>query len=165
LERNAQREIVIVPPVGLESDDRELDVAGQLRQWAKRDGCGRGYGISAELILPTGAAYAPDAAWVSNERLSPLSKEQKRKFPSVCPEFVVEIMPPSDRLKDAREKMEEWIRAGVDLGWLIRPDNATVSVYRAGQKGAEERIGIEKLAGEWPVAGFELDLTEIWAVP
>ena len=110
-ERTAEGEIVIVPPVGLESNDREVDIASELRQWAKRDRRGRAYGISAEFILPTGAAYAPDAAWVSNERLSRLTKEQKRKFPPLCPEFVVEVMSPSDRLKDAPKE-----NAGVDAG-------------------------------------------------
>jgi len=162
-ERTAEGEIVIVPPVGLESNDREVDIASELRQWAKRDRRGRAYGISAEFILPTGAAYAPDAAWVSNERLSRLTKEQKRKFPPLCPEFVVEVMSPSDRLKDAPKKMREWMRAGVDLGWLIDADHRTVYIYRAGQSEPERRAEIEKLAGEGPGVGFELDLTDIWA--
>jgi Uma2 family endonuclease len=161
-ERTAEGEIIIVPPVGLESNDRESEVIEQLRPWAKRDGRGKGFGATAEFLLPTGAAYSPDAAWVSNERLARLTKEQRRKFPPVCPEFVIEVMSPSDRLKPAMHKMEEWIRAGVELGWLIYPDKRTVFVYRAGQKGAEERVGITTLAGEGPVAGFELDLTDIW---
>ena len=55
-------------------------------------------------MLPTGAAYSPDAAWVSNESLARLTKEQRRKFPPVCPEFVIEVMSPSDRLKPAMHK-------------------------------------------------------------
>jgi Uma2 family endonuclease len=57
--------------------------------------------------LPSRAAFAPDAAWVSNERILKLSKEQRRKFLSVCPEFVIEVMSPSDRLKDAHKKMQD----------------------------------------------------------
>jgi Uma2 family endonuclease len=119
--------------------------------------------ISTSFILPTGAAYSPDAAWVSNARLAGLTKEQRRKFPPVCPEFVIEVISPSDRLKPAMDKMEEWIRAGVELGWLIYPDKPTVYIYRAGQKGADERVGSTRLAGEGPVAGFELDFTDIWS--
>ena len=118
---------------------------------------------TSEFILPTGAALSPDAAWISNGRLAALSKKQLRKFPPVCPEFIIEVMSPSDRLRTAKEKMEEWIRAGGDLAWLIHGDEKTVYVYRAGQQSAETLTGIVKIAGEGPVAGFELDLTNIWA--
>jgi len=52
---------------------------------------------------------------------------------------------------------------GVELGWLIQPDRETIYIYRAGQTEPEKRTGITKLAGEGPVNGFELDLTDIWA--
>jgi Uma2 family endonuclease len=162
-ERTAQGEIIIVPPAGGESDFQNVEVIGQLRDWAKRDGRGKTFGSSAEFILPTGAAYSPDAAWVSKERLAQLTKEQKRKFPRLCPEFVVEVMSPSDRLKTAQAKMDDWMANGVQLSWLIDGDNETVYIYRSGESVVETRVGIARLAGEGPVAGFELDLSEIWA--
>ena len=162
-ERTAQGEIIIVPPAGGESDHRNLELATQLNAWAKRGGRGTAFGPSTEFILPTSAALSPDAAWVSKSRLAALSKEQRRKFLPLSPEFVIELMSPSDRLKPAQEKMEEWIRAGVELAWLIDADNKTVYVYRAGQKAPETRTGILKIAGEGPIAGFELDLSDIWA--
>jgi Uma2 family endonuclease len=162
-ERTAQGEILIVPPAGFESDNRNVEVSTQLTVWAKRDGRGKTSGPSAEFILPSGAAYSPDAAWTSNERLAQLTKEQKRKFPRLCPDFVVEVMSPSDRLKAAQAKMEDWMANGVQLSWLIDGDNQIVYIYRAGQSGPEARAGIFSLAGEGPVAGFELALTEIWA--
>jgi Uma2 family endonuclease len=162
-ERTAEGDIVIVPPAGGESDYQCLEVGAQLRDWTKRDGRGKAFGSSAEFILPTGAALSPDASWVSNRRISEVSKEQRRKFPPVCPEFVIEVMSPSDRLPDAKRKMQEWMRAGVELAWLIDGDEHTVHVYRAGQAAAEILTGILKISGEGPVAGFELDLTDIWA--
>ena len=162
-ERTAQGEIIIVPPAGLESDYQCAEVIAQLGNWAKRDGRGKAFGSTAEFILPTGAALSPDAAWVSNCRISQVSKEQRRKFPPVCPEFVVEVLSPSDRVPAAKKKMEEWIRAGVELGWLIDGDKRTIYVYRAGQAGAAMLTGILKIAGEGPVAGFDLDLADIWA--
>lgn len=162
-ERTAQGEIIIVPPAGGESDYRTVEASRQLGNWARRIGRGKAFGSSVEFILPTGAALSPDAAWVSNGRISQLSKEQRRRFPPLCPEFVIEVMSPSDRLPAAQEKMEEWVRAGVELGWLIDGDKRTVYVYRAGQNGAETLTGILTIAGEGPVAGFELELADIWA--
>jgi Uma2 family endonuclease len=162
-ERTALGEIIIVPPVGGESDYRNMEVSSQLAVWAKRDGRGKAFGPTVEFILPSGAAYSPDAAWVSNQRLAKLTKEQRRKFLRLCPAFVVEVMSPSDRLKAAKSKLKDWMANGVQLGWLIDGDDRTVYIYRAGQEAAETRAGIAKLQGEGPVAGFELDLTEIWA--
>jgi Uma2 family endonuclease len=162
-ERTAQGEIVIVPPAGGESDYQCLELGAQLRNWARRDGRGRAFGATTEFILPTGAALSPDAGWVSKSRLSKLPKNQLRKFLPVSPEFVVEVTSPSDRLKPAMEKMQEWMRGGVELAWLIDGDSQTVYIYRAGASEAEKRAGIATLSGEGPVAGFELDLTDIWA--
>ncbi len=162
-ERTAQGEIIIVPPAGGESDYQNADVIMQLGVWARRDRRGKAFGATTEFLLPTGAALSPDAAWVSNGQLSGLSKQQRRKFLPVSPEFVVEVMSPSDRLKPAIEKMHEWMRGGVELTWLIDGDAQSVHIFRAGQDEAEKRTGIATLSGEGPVAGFELDLTDIWA--
>ena len=162
LERTAQGEILIVPPVGGEGDYRNTEVSIQLGVWSKQDGRGKSFGPSIEFILPSGAALSPDAAWVSNRRLAKLTKEQRRKFLRLVPEFIVEVMSPSDRLKDAKTKMAEWIANGVQLGWLIDGDRETVYVYRPGKTEPEKRTRMTKLAGEGPVAGFELELTEIW---
>jgi Uma2 family endonuclease len=162
-ERTAQGEIIIVPPAGGESDYRNIELSTQLAVWSKRDGRGKAFGPSVEFFLPTGAAYSPDAAWVSNARLAQLTKEQKRKFPRLCPEFVAEVMSPGDRLKTAQKKMADWMANGVQLSWLVDGDKQSVYIYRAGRSGFEKRAGIPKLAGEGPLAGFELDLTEIWA--
>jgi len=163
LERTAEGEIIIVPPAGFESDDRNVDVTIQLGVWAKKDGRGKACGPTTEFMLPSGAAYSPDAAWVSYAKLAGFTRAQLRKFLRLCPEFVVEVMSPSDRLKAAKAKMEDWIADGVQLGWLIDGDHQTVYIYRSGQTEPEERAGIETLAGEGPVAGFELDLKDIWA--
>jgi Uma2 family endonuclease len=161
-ERTEQGEIIIVPPTGYESAYQCTEVGAQLFNWAEGEGRGKAVGVS-EFILPTRAALSPDAAWVSNSRIEPLTKKQRRQFPPVCPEFIVEVMSPSDRLRAAKEKMDTWMRGGVELGWLIDADHETVYIYRQGQKEAEKRTGIAKLAGEGPVVGFELDLADIWA--
>src|SRR5712691_3974168 len=121
-ERTANGEIIIVPPAGFESDDRNLEVTTQLRVWAKKDRRGKAFGPTTEFFLPSGAAYSPDAGWVSNAKIAGLTKEQRRKFVHLCPEFVVEVMSPTDRLKKAKEKMDDWMLNGVQLGWLIHGD-------------------------------------------
>lgn len=160
-ERTAQGEIVIVPPAGYESDDCNAEVISQLRTWAKKDGRGRASGATAQFFLPDGSALSPDAAWVSYESLKRISPEELKRFPHLAPEFVIEVLSPSDRLTRAKAKMEQWIANGVQLAWLIDGDAQTVYVYQPNHP-VETRKGILKIAGKGPVKGFTLQLRTIW---
>lgn len=91
---------------------------------------GKAFDSSVEFLLPGGSALSPDASWVSNQSLRVLSREARREFLRLSPEFVIEVMSPSDRLKSAKLKMEQWIKNGVQLAWLIDADHETVYVYR-----------------------------------
>jgi Uma2 family endonuclease len=162
-ERTSQGEIVIVPPAGMESDYHSVKVISKLDPWATRDGRGKAFGSTVGFSLPTGALLSPDAAWVSNGKLGKLTRKQIRQFAPLSPEFIVEVMSPTDRLKDAREKMKEWMRAGVELAWLIHADERTIYIYRASDPEPEIRTGISSITGEGPIQGFELELTDIWA--
>ena len=161
VERNAEGEIIIVPPAGGESDYRNTEAIASLQRWAKKDGRGKGFGSSVQFFLPDGSAFSPDAAWVSNEALMRLSHQQRKEFLRLCPEFVIEVRSPSDRLTRAKAKMERWIANGVQLAWLIDGDAETVYVYQK-DRPVETRKGILKLAGKGPVKGFTLRLRSIW---
>ena len=162
VERTAKGEITMTPPAGFESSYRNSSVTSQLYAWATRDRKGRSCDSSAEFILPDGSALSPDAAWVSRARLDTLSKEDKRKFLKLAPEFVIEIMSPSDRLPARRRKMESWITNGVHLGWLIDGDSRTVHIFRI-RKQPEQVSNVLELAADGPVTGFVLQLEDVWA--
>lgn len=161
IERTAEGEIVIAPPAGGESDYRSSEVITELKIWARRDGRGKAFGSSVQFTLPDGSGLSPDAAWVSNESLATLTRQQRKKFLRLAPEFVVEVLSPTDDLKQAKAKMEQWIANGVQLAWLIDGDAQTVYVYRAGRAPRTGRR-IREIAGEGPVAGFTLNLVPIW---
>jgi Uma2 family endonuclease len=161
VERNAKGEILIVPPAGSESSNRSLKVAMRLGRWAEADGRGEVFDSSAQFMLPDGSALSPDAAWVSHESLRRFSKQERRGFLHLCPELVIEVMSPSDRLKDAKAKMEQWIANGAHLAWLIDGDGETVYVYRKNHAMKVHR-GVAQLAGQGPVEGFVLKLGAIW---
>jgi Uma2 family endonuclease len=161
LERTAEGEILIVPPAGSESSYRNSKLTGRLERWAEEDGRGKPFDSSGQFMLGDGSALSPDAAWVSNAALRGIPREKRKEFLPLCPEFVVEVMSPSDRMKQAKAKMEQWIANGAQLAWLIDGDAQTVYVYRKGHPVKTHRA-IAKLAGEGPVEGFVLQLTAIW---
>jgi len=161
VERTAAGEIVVMSPPGGETSCRNAELTAQLQFWSKRDGSGRAFDSNAEFILPNGAALSPDASWVERTRLAGLTREQKRKFPPLCPDFVVELTSPTDRLPKVQAKMREWMANGAQLGWLLDADKGTAYIYRPGRE-PQGLMSPERLEGEGPVAGFVLDLKEIW---
>jgi Uma2 family endonuclease len=162
VERTSAGDIVIMPPAGFESGHRNNELSRQLGNWALNDRRGQAFDFNTGYLLPSGAAYAPDASWVLQSRLDKLTRDEKRKFPRLCPDFVIELMSPSDRLSKAKAKMREWIENGVQLGWLLDPDHRTVYVYRPDRE-PEQLVNPDRLAGEGPVAEFVLVLADIWA--
>jgi Uma2 family endonuclease len=162
IERSPEGDILIMPPAGGESSFRNSELTAELRNWTRKDGRGRAFDSSVEYFLPSGAAYSPDASWVLRSRLDKLTRDEKRKFPRLCPDFVVELMSPSDRLSKAKVKMREWIENGAQLGWLLDPDRRTAYIYRPG-RDPEQLVNPERLTGDGPVTGFVLELPDIWA--
>ena len=121
IERTAEGDLIIMPPVGGETGWRNAELTAALVGWAHRDGTGVAFDSSAGFLLPNGAMRSPDAAWVRRVRLEKLTPEQKRKFIPLCPDFVVEIRSPTDSLRALQAKMQEYITNGAALGWLIDP--------------------------------------------
>jgi Uma2 family endonuclease len=161
IERTAEGDLVIMAPEGWETGNRSMTLGTLLTQWAWQDGTGLTSGPSAGFILPNGAMRAPDAAWVLRSRLAALTPEQKQKFLPLCPDFVVEIRSPSDRLSTVQAKMQEYLDNGARLGWLFDPANRVVYVYRSNQP-VECLENPTTISGEPVLGGFVLDLQRIW---
>ncbi|MDB9308829.1 Uma2 family endonuclease, partial [Aphanizomenon sp. CS-733/32] len=118
-ERNANGELIIMSPAGGETGNRNGRLNQQLFNWTDADGTGIAFDSSTGFKLPNGADRSPDASWIKLERWDALTDEEKRKFPPICPDSVIELLSPSDSLKTTQEKMKEYIDNGVRLGILI----------------------------------------------
>lgn len=161
IELTAQGELVIMPPTGLESGRRNIRLARRLDIWTEEDGTGIAFDSSTLFTLPNGAKRSPDASWVRRERWEALTPEQRAGFALLCPDFVVELRSPSDRLTDLREKVQEYLDNGARLGWLIDPLEKRVYVYRPGQP-VEELDDPTSVSGEPVLPGFILQVRELW---
>ena len=161
IERNVQGDVIIMPPAGGETSERNAEITMQLRFWAKGDGTGASFDSSGGFRLPNGAVRSPDAAWIEYARLMALSSEDRRKFIPLCPDFAIELRSESDQLAPLQEKMQEYLDNGLSLGWLIVPYTRRVYVYRAGLP-VEELEQPSRISGDPVLRGFELDLDEIW---
>lgn len=161
IERTAEGDLVIMPPEGGETGHRSALLITWVSQWALQDGAGVAFGSSTGFILPNGAMRAPDVAWVRRARLATLTADQKQKFLPLCPDFVVEIRSPSDRLGELQAKMQEYMDNGTQLGWLIDPQSR--SVYRYRPNRPVERLENPATVAAGPVLpGCVIDLQHIW---
>ncbi|MEE3718409.1 Uma2 family endonuclease [Tumidithrix elongata RA019] len=160
-ERNAQGDITIMAPEGGDTGMHSLSLGADLVIWNRRKKLGVAFGSSTGFKLPNGANRSPDAAWIVKERWEALTPEQREKFPPICPDFVIELMSPSDSLKTTQAKMQEYQDNGTRLGWLINRKDRQVEIYRIGKEVEILRSPIS-LSGEDVLPEFVLNLESIW---
>ena len=161
LELTAKGELVVMPPTGSITGNRNSDISGQLWLWNRQTKLGQVFDSSSGFTLPNGAIRAPDAAWVSQSRWDNLTVEQQEGFAPLCPDFVVELRSSSDTLKSLQEKMKEYLDNGTRLGFLLDRRNGKMEIYRP-DVAVEVLDSPESASGEEVLPGFVLDLTEVW---
>ena len=159
-ERNANGEIIIMPPTGGETGRRNSDLMIQLGIWNRQTKLGQVFDSSTGYKLPNGANRSPDVSWIKQERWDSLTSEQRERFIPLAPDFALELVSPSDTLADVRAKMREYLDNGVKLGWLINPKAKQVEIYRL-EQDVELLLSPRSISGEDVLPGFILDLTDI----
>ncbi len=160
-ERTATGEVIIMPPTGAETGERNAEITYQLKAWNHQNKLGKAFDSSTGFKLPNGSERSPDASWVKLEKWDALTKAEKEGFAPCCPDFVVELMSISDSLEKTRSKMKEYIDNGAKLGWLINRKEQLVEIYRT-NKEVEILQTPLTLSGEEVLFGFVLNLAEIW---
>ncbi len=157
-ERTAEGKLIIMSPVGGESGNREAELIIDLGVWNRQTQLGYTFSSSTIFKLPNGADRSPDAAWIRKERWEALTPSQRRKIPPIAPDFVIELRSATDDLETLREKMREYMDAGVQLAWLINPQQQQVEIYRPGQDVEVRNLPTE-LSGENVLPEFSLNLS------
>lgn len=161
IERDTNQNIIIMAPVGGGSGFQEKNLIFEVELWVRKNKIGYSFSSSTGFLMPNGAMRSPDACWISEERWEKVTDEQRKKFPPVVPDFIVEIMSPTDSLKGAKAKMGEWIENGARLAWLIDIKNKQVFIYRENPSIEIVKGFDKKLSGESVMKGFQFDLTQL----
>lgn len=136
-ERTPEGALVLMAPVGGYSGNQESELGLDLGIWNRKTKLGKIFSSSTIFKLPGGGDRSPDLAWVESARWNALTNEQKRKFPPIAPDFVMELRSATDSLSRLQAKMQEYINSGVRLGWLFNPQDQQVEIY---QVGKEKRV-------------------------
>ena len=160
IEQSALGELTIMSPTNPETGRKNAKITGRLFNWTEQDGTGECFDSSSEFTLPNGAKRSPDSSWIPKVRWNRLTMEEKYKFTDVCPDFVIELRSPSDRLSEVEAKMEEYMANGSRLGWLLDPIENRATIYRPGQP--PQRVDSPtSISGDPVLPGFNFDFREI----
>ncbi len=161
IERTREGAITLNPPTGILTGGSNADLTAQLVAWCRTHNRGRAFDSNTGYYLRDGSMMSPDASYLTKEAFVAIPKKERRKFPHICPNFVVELISESDTLAESKKKMARWMENGVELGWLIEPEKQRVFVYTTGSV-APIVIQGDSIAGSGPIEGFKLNLRELW---
>ncbi len=121
------------------------------------------------LVFPADASYQcfpdapdkvrkPDVSFISAGRLQ--GQRLPKGHSTIAPNLAVEVLSPNDLATRIDEKVQEYLRAGVQLVWVINPKTRTARVHR--RDGPITEIHeTEELSGENVIPGFRCRLSEI----
>ena len=161
LETNGRGELIVMFPTGSETGRNNASLIIQIGIWNEQYKLGEVFDSSTGFKLPNGANRSPDVSWIATARWNALTKEERKGFAPIAPDFVIELMSPTDNLTDVQNKMQEYMGNGVKLGWLINPDGLQVEIYRIG-KNKEVLHNPKTLSGENILQGLVVDLSKVF---
>jgi Uma2 family endonuclease len=161
IERSGQGELIIMPPTGGETGRKNAELIADFIIWNRQSKLGIVFDSSTCFRLPKGGDRSPDVSFIKKERWDSLTPEQQRKFPPLCPDFVLELLSPSDNLSFTQAKMQEYQASGVQLAWLLNPHDQQVEIYRLGYP-VEILFRPSELSGENILSDFVLNIAWLW---
>ena len=165
MELTQDGELIVMSPTGGEAGRKNFNLYLDLGNWNRQKKLGVAFDSSTIFVLPNGARRSPDVSWVRLSKWNSLTQKQQEGFPPLVPDFVIELVSPSDlknqRYEDLQVKMQEYLDNGVRLGWLIEPSAKIVEIYRLG-KDVEILNSPQTLLGEDVLPDFILDLSSIF---
>lgn len=161
-ERDTDGEVKLMPPSGSETGKANAYILVELALWNRANNePGYVFDASAGFLFPNRAVRAPDIAYIEKARYDALTDDEREHHAPIAPDFVVEVMSPSDRLSAGQAKMDEYMANGVRLAWLIDRRNRTVYVYRPGT-ATEVLVEAASISADSELAGFILTLERVF---
>lgn len=160
-EKSANGELIIMPPTGGLTGNRNLELIVEVGTWIRKTKNGIGFDSSTLFRLPNGAIRSPDVAWISTERWRQLTADEREGIVPLCPDFVIELRSPTDSLKQLQAKMREYIAGGTRLGLLIDAKTKRVHIYRP-QQAVETLENPSEISCDPELPDLKINLNAIW---
>ena len=157
-ERDTKGTIISLALTGGDTGRRNTDLVIELGIWNRTRRAGIVFDSSTGFKLPNGANRSPDVAFVTMDKWNALTPEERTKYPPLCPDFLVELMSETDYLREATDKMQEYMENGCRLTWLINPKTEESRLYSPDGSVRVVHGFDNTLSGEDVLPGFGFDL-------
>lgn len=147
------------PPAGFQHGTVAMELGSLLATFVRTHRLGKVIAAETGFILQRDpdTVRAPDVAFISQQRLP--AGEPPTGFPELAPDLVAEVVSPGDTTKEV--KVEEWLRAGVTLVWVVYPSSRSVVVYKS-----REEVSVlgeeDTLTGDPVLPGFQCQVRELF---
>lgn len=141
------------------------EISGRLRDFLKQHDLGWVLGADAGYrCFPDdpGCVRQPDVSYIRRGRLP--NDRPARGYETIPPDLAVEVVSPNETYEKVEGKVEEFLKAGVRLVWVINPDTPTATVYRPDGSGNRLHEN-DNLDGEDVLPGFRCRIGELFPPP
>ena len=154
-------ELIEMAPAGGRHGNIGVRIVGFLFQYIYKTNLGELFGADTGFFLQRDpdTIRAPDAAFIAMERIPPDGIPSG--FIDTIPDLVVEVVSPSDRAGQVQAKIEQWIKHGVKLVWLVHPEQRSITVYRSLSEVHVLHEG-DTLTGGQVLPGFSCAVSDIF---
>ena len=119
---------IVVSPTGMNHSEITVKILRIIAAFLDDHPIGKVFNPDLGIWFPNGNLRSPDVTFVRNEKLP--EGRTPDTFGEFVPDLAVEVMSPSDRRKFVAAKIEEFLKAGVPIVWLVDPSRQTVTEYR-----------------------------------
>jgi Uma2 family endonuclease len=158
-DEHGQLFINMTPTFALSSSNNS-ELITELGIWNRKYKAGKVLESNGGYFLPDSSMRVPDVAWIKLDRWNALSTAEKKSFPHLVPDFIIELKSETDSLADLQSKMDKWIKNGVKLAWLICTDSQITYIYEADKEVVLKNFE-EILSGGAVLPNFSVRLSDI----
>ncbi len=107
----------------------------------------------------------PDVMFVRAERLAAYTQatpDWKNRPLALVPDLAVEIISAADRYTDVNTKVEQYLKDGVQLVWVIDPQRRAVAVHESGKSQPITYTAGQTPTGGQVIPGLEIAVSNIF---
>jgi Uma2 family endonuclease len=120
---------IVVSPAGMRHSEVTINIAGLIWEFLQKNPVGKVYASDVGIAFPNGNVRSPDVTFVSLSKLP--EGRSPETFGELIPDLAVEVLSPSDSLKELGKKIGEFLENGVPLVWVVDLARQTVTIYRS----------------------------------
>jgi Uma2 family endonuclease len=135
-----------------------MNVNGMLAEHIRKQRLGRSFCAESGFLIERDpdTVRAPDFGFISAKSMPAVLPDERGYWPG-APDFVVEVLSFNDRRREVDEKIADWLRAGVQLLWLVDPRRQTIEIHRPGAEPVE-LAAADTISGGDLLPGFETNV-------